>query len=81
MFDLLRTPNLRVNTINMFFLWFVNSGTYYGLSLGASDLGGDPYINFFFSAAVEIPAYLLNLLLLNRRYTRTAPCQNTNLRY
>ncbi len=64
--DLFRTPNLRIKTLNLFFNWFVNSGTYYGLSLGASDLGGNPYLNFFLSAAVEIPAYMLNLMLLNR---------------
>lgn len=66
--DLFRTPNLRAKTLNVFFNWFVNSGTYYGLSLGSPDLisGGNPYINFLLSAAVEIPAYALNLLLLNR---------------
>ena len=72
--DLLRTPNLRATTLNVFFNWFVNSGTYYGLSLGSPDLiaGGNPYINFFLSAAVEIPAYVLNLLLLNRVGRRAA---------
>ena len=56
----------RRNALNIFFSWFVNSGTYYGLSLGASDLGGNPYINFMLAAAVEIPAYLINLYLLNK---------------
>jgi OCT family organic cation transporter-like MFS transporter 4/5 len=28
----------------VFYNWFVNSGTYYGLSLSASDLGGNPYL-------------------------------------
>ena len=49
----------------MCFNWMVNSGTYYGLSLSASNLGGNPYINFFIAAAVEIPAYALNIALLN----------------
>ncbi len=64
--DLFKTPNLRAKTLNLFFSWFVNSGTYYGLSLSTSDLGGNPYFNFFLSAAVEIPAYLINLFLLNK---------------
>ena len=65
--DLLTTgPNLRCNTLILFFNWMVNSGTYYGLSLSATDLGGNPYFNFFLSAAVEIPAYLFNLAVLNR---------------
>ncbi len=58
-------PNMLIKSLVLFFLWFVNSGTYYGLSLGASDLGGNPYINFLLSAAVEIPAYAMNLILLN----------------
>ena len=67
-FDLLKSPKLRRTSLNIFFNWFVNSGTYYGLSLGSPDLiaGGNPYINFFLSAAVEIPAYFINLNLLNR---------------
>ena len=44
----------------------VNSGTYYGLSLSASNLGGNPYYNYLISAAVEIPAYAFNLLVLDR---------------
>ncbi len=64
--DLFATPNLRAKSLNLFFSWFVNSGTYYGLSLSASNLGGNPYFNFFLSAAVEIPAYLINLALLNQ---------------
>jgi len=63
--DLLKHPNLRWTTLIMCFNWMVNSGTYYGLSLSASNLGGNPYINFFISAAVEIPAYALNIALLN----------------
>ena len=63
--DLCSHFNLLKKSLIIFFLWFVNSGTYYGLSLGASNLGGNPYINFLISAAVEIPAYALNLLLLN----------------
>ena len=49
----------------VFYLWFVNSGTYYGLSLVASNLGGNPYLNFLISAAVEIPAYAINLIFLD----------------
>ncbi len=66
--DLFRTgPRLCTRTLNLFFNWFVNSGAYYGLSLSASSLGGggSPYFKFFLSAAVEIPAYAINLLLLN----------------
>ena len=50
----------------MYFSWMVNSGTYYGLSLSASNLGGNPYYNYLISAGVEIPAYAFNLLVLDR---------------
>ena len=64
--DLLKNPNMCCKSFTLFFNWFVISGTYYGLSLNASNLGGSPYINFFISAAVEIPAYAINLLILNQ---------------
>ena len=44
----------------------VVSMVYYGLSLNTGNLGGDFYLNFFLSGIVEIPAYILCLLLLER---------------
>ena len=63
--DLFRHSRLRWRTLNLCFNWMVNSGTYYGLALSASNLGGNPYYNYLISAAVEIPAYAFNLLVLN----------------
>ena len=37
---------------------FSNAFVYYGLSLNTASLGGNPYINFLLSGAVEFPAYL-----------------------
>ena len=45
---------------------FVNSFVFYGLSLSATSLGGDDYLDFFVSGAVELPAYLLCLVTLSR---------------
>ena len=39
---------------------------FYGLSLSATSLGGDDYLDFFISGAVEVPAYLLCLVTLSR---------------
>jgi len=64
-FDLFRHRRICFRTLNLCFLWMVNSGTYYGLALSASNLGGNPYYNYLISAAVEIPAYAFNLLVLN----------------
>ena len=53
----------------MFFIFIslrlVNAMVYYGLTLGTDDIGGDPYINFCIAGAVEIPAYILCMLILN----------------
>lgn len=45
---------------------FANSITYYGLSWNTSNLGGNDYLNFVVSGAVEIPAYLFLIFTLNR---------------
>lgn len=54
------------------FSWFVNSASYYGLTLAASSAGGDLYTATALSGAVEIPAYILGnflLVYLGRRWT------------
>ncbi|XP_022237072.1 organic cation transporter protein-like isoform X1 [Limulus polyphemus] len=63
-FDLLKTPNMRKKTLNSFFAWFVIAFVYYGLSLSTNDLGGDPYINFFVSGAVEFPSYAISIFVI-----------------
>lgn len=72
--DLFRTPNLRKKTINLFFNWFVNSGVYYGLSLNTGNLGGNAYLNFVISGAVELPAHALTIFLLDRVGRRLPLC-------
>ena len=44
---------------------------YYGLSLYAINLGGNNYLNFFLSGAVEVPAYTLCTFTLKRFSRRT----------
>lgn len=74
LFDLFRYPNLRRKSLLIFFDWFVNSGTYYGLSWNTNNLGGNDLLNFVISGAVEIPAYLLLLFTLNRWGRRNILC-------
>ncbi|XP_072019040.1 organic cation transporter protein-like [Amphiura filiformis] len=64
--DLVRTPNMRFKTIKIYFNWISSSMAYYGLSFMTEDLGSDPFLAFFIAGAVEIPAYILCLLFLNR---------------
>ena len=44
----------------------VCSLVYYGLSLGASNLGGDDYVSFLISGAIEFPAYVFCHLTMDR---------------
>ncbi|XP_012259159.2 organic cation transporter protein-like [Athalia rosae] len=63
---LTKYPNLRKKSFVLFFCWFINSGTYYGLSWNTSNLVGDSYLNALISALVEIPAHGLVYFTLNR---------------
>lgn len=64
--DLFRYPNLRRKSLLIFFSWFINSGTYYGLSWGSSKLSDNMFLIYVISGAVEIPAYFFLMLTLNR---------------
>lgn len=74
MFDLFRYPNLRMKSLLIFFNWFVNSGTYYGLSWNTNNLGGNDFLNFVISGAVELPAYTFLIFTLNRCGRKTILC-------
>lgn len=73
-FDLFRHPNLRMKSLLIFFNWFVNSGTYYGLSWNTNNLGGNDLLNFVISGAVELPAYTFLIFTLNRWGRKTILC-------
>ncbi|XP_026679607.1 organic cation transporter protein-like [Diaphorina citri] len=75
-FELFRHPNLFKKSVIIFFLWFVCSLTYYGLSWNTANLGGNIYLNFIISGMVEIPAYLSSMLTLDRygRKNFLCPC-------
>lgn len=73
-YDVFKHPNLRKRALIIFFDWFANSITYYGLSWNTSNLGGNDYLNFVVSGAVEIPAYTFLLLTLNRWGRKSILC-------
>lgn len=73
-FDIFLYPNLRKRSLIIFFDWFANNITYYGLSWNTNNLGGNPYINFVISGAVEIPAYIFLILTLNRWGRKNIMC-------
>ncbi|KAK6985574.1 organic cation transporter protein [Biomphalaria glabrata] len=64
--DCVNTWKMAKLSFNIWFNRLVNSLVYYGLSLNTENLAGSPYLNFFIAGAVEIPAYAICILLLNR---------------
>lgn len=71
---ILKSPVLLRRSLNIFFNWTVNSLVYYGLSLSASNLGGNTYINFMALAAVEIPAIIIATFVQQRKGRRIVLC-------
>ncbi|ELU07976.1 hypothetical protein CAPTEDRAFT_127727 [Capitella teleta] len=59
-------PELRRRTLNNMYTWFVNCCVYYGLTIGAGNLGSDMYISVALSGLIEIPAYFATWLFLDR---------------
>lgn len=64
--DMFRTPKLRLKSLNVGLNWFANSLVYYGLSLNAGKLFGNPYLVLFILGLVEIPSYFVSTALLDR---------------
>ncbi|KAG8180653.1 hypothetical protein JTE90_025358 [Oedothorax gibbosus] len=69
--DLFKTANLRKNTIFVYISYFSVAFVFYGLSLGQTNLGGNPFLSFFIGSAVELPAYFLCIIFI--RYLRRKP--------
>ncbi|XP_071845573.1 solute carrier family 22 member 21-like [Apostichopus japonicus] len=57
--DLFKPPVLHV-TIVLSVLRFTLTVVYFGFALSTGRLSGDPYLNFFYSALVEVPARILS---------------------
>lgn len=62
--DVVKSPLLCVRMFFMFFIWTVTTLVYYGLSLNATSFGSGkedfgPYVDFIFSALMEVPGYTL----------------------
>ncbi|XP_065051213.1 organic cation transporter protein-like isoform X1 [Rhopilema esculentum] len=72
--DLFRTPKIRKRAIIMFYIWMTSSLGYYGLSLSASSLTGNRYLNIFISSFVELPAFVMIIYVLHRFGRRYPLC-------
>ncbi|XP_042901443.1 carcinine transporter-like [Parasteatoda tepidariorum] len=65
-FDLLRYPNLRKKFLILSFCWVADIFAYYGLQINASNLAGDPFLNFFLLALVEIPGLVFSWYFMEK---------------
>lgn len=64
--DLLRTPNMRLKTLAMWFNWFVCGHAFFGVSHYVGQIGGDIFTNVAISAAVEVPGTLMCIYTMRR---------------
>ena len=60
-----KTPEVRKITIVMFINWMVVTLGYYGISMGASNLGGNVFLSNTLLALIEIPSYIFCILVLD----------------
>ncbi|XP_016988873.2 organic cation transporter protein isoform X5 [Drosophila rhopaloa] len=65
-------PTLMGRYAILLLIWAVNAIVYYGLSLNATSLSGNKYLNFALVCLVEIPGYSLAWLFLRRLGRRLA---------
>lgn len=64
--DAVKSPSLCIMSCILFLNWIINNLLFYGLGLKSSDLGVNPYLSFAISAFVEIIAYIIVHLILDR---------------
>jgi len=66
MADLMKTKSIRRKSLILFYCWLTASIIYYGLTMNASDLGGDPYVNLLLSGIIEVPACVGSIFFMDR---------------
>lgn len=64
--DVFKSKTLLIRYAVLLYIWGVNSLVFYGLSLNATSLSGNKYINFALVCLVEIPGYSLAWVILNK---------------
>ncbi|VDP56724.1 unnamed protein product [Heligmosomoides polygyrus] len=54
-------------TVVLVYLWNCDTFIYFGLSLYSTHFAGDIYMNYFLVGLVEVPAYILSPIAMNRK--------------
>ncbi|KOC64208.1 Organic cation transporter protein [Habropoda laboriosa] len=76
--DLFRTPNMRVKSLSIFFNWIVCGMGLFGMSQYIGQVGGDIFVNFTVSGAIQIPGNFVAWWAMNRLGRRiTLICSNS----
>lgn len=76
--DLFRTPNMRIKSLSIFFNWTVCGMDLFGMSQYIGQVGGDIFINFAVSGAIQIPGNFVAWWAMNKLGRRiTLICSNS----
>ena len=62
---LFKDSNVRKNTLIMFVNWMVCTLGYYGISMGAANLGDNIFISIILLAFIEIPSYIFCVCIMD----------------
>jgi len=65
-FDIFKIPALRYRILIFGYAWTSISSSYYGSSFNTNELGGNRYMNCFYSGLVDIPGTVLTVYLLRK---------------
>ncbi|XP_037072247.1 solute carrier family 22 member 15-like [Pollicipes pollicipes] len=72
--SLFKYRKVAVWTLVMMFSWFTNNLCYYGLTSASATMGSDRFTSVALSGLIELPAYAIVMLVLNRVGRRTPLC-------
>ncbi|KAG8439197.1 hypothetical protein GDO86_005423 [Hymenochirus boettgeri] len=72
--DLVKTFNIRIISLMNISIWLNMAIGYYGISLNTPNLNGDPFLNCFLLAVVEVPSYVIAWMLLRHVARRYSMC-------
>ncbi|KAM6460307.1 solute carrier family 22 member 16 [Liasis olivaceus] len=64
--DLFRNWHIARRTITVWLIWFTGSLGYYVFSLSSVNFGGNEFLNLFLIGAVELPAYVIACIGMDR---------------